>query len=658
MAMGKQIQRLFEFGQFRLDTAERLLLRDGEPVPLTPKAFDLLVTLIERSGRLVEKDELIQILWPDSFVEDANLTSHVWTLRKTLGEDHNGDRYIETIPKRGYRFTIPVTELVAESEELVLEKHTLMRVVTEEEEQTDSDDDVKQLPAQLLLPPHKSGKGWGLIVAFGLLSALLIAVSVALYRSRASAEEKRTEASVASRPALRSIAVLPFKTIGAERDNEYLGIGMSDALITKLGNIRQVIVRPTSAVRRYTDPLQDPLAAGREQGVEAVLDGSIQRAGERIRVTVQLFRTQDGASLWSAKFDERFTDIFALQDSISRQVMRELMVELNQEERQRLQKRGSENVEAYQAYLKGLYFWNKRSKDGYQKAVEYFNQAIERDPTYAQAYVGLGNAYAYLGGHDQASQSEAIAKQRAAVKRALALDETLSEAHATLGLIAMNSDWDWAEAEKEFKRAIELSPNYATAHAWYGEFLAFMGRFEEGVAEIKRGQELDPLSLVINTDVAKVYLLARRYDEAIEQYKRALEMDPEFEVAHGLLALTYSLKGMHEEALGELRQIEDLEKDPMYLSFLGYVYGRWGKKDEARGVLNRMESLSKQTYVSPHWMIVVNAGLGENDEVFKWFERVFNERTSGCTIDLKVSPLYDSLRSDPRFSDLMRRARI
>ena len=657
--MSQHLQHVYEFGPYQLDTTERLLLRDGERIALTPKAFEMLVVLVERRGRLVEKEELMKALWPDSFVEDTNLTNNVWALRKALGKNENGQRYIETIPKSGYRFTAAVRELPHASEELVLERRTLTRVITEEEEQTSSQDDVRHLPAQLLLPAkieNRWGMGRGAGLAFGLLCMLLIGVAVAFYLSRTSAERKRPQATVASRPAFRSIVVLPFKTIGTESDNEYLGLGMSDALITRLGNTRQIIVRPTSAVRRYTDTQQDPVAAGREQDVETVLDGSIQRNGDRIRVTVQLIRVQDAALLWSGNFDESFTDIFAVQDSISQQVMRDLMVELNPEEREQRQRRGSENIEAYQAYLKGLYFWNKRTKEGYQKAVEYFNQAIEIDPTYAQAYVGLGHAYAYLGGHDLASQSESIAKQRAAAKRALELDETLSEAHASLGLIAMNSDWDWHEAEREFKRAIELNPNYATAHAWYGEFLAFMGRFEEGVAEIKRGQELDPLSLVINTDVAKVYTQTRRYDEAIEQYKRALEMDPEFEVAHGLLALTYSLKGMHEEALSELRKIKDLEKDSMNLSFLGYVYGRSGRKDEARAVLNRMESLSKQTYVSPLWMTVIYAGLGEKDQAFKWFERVFEERTTGGTIGLKVSPVYDSLRSDPRFADIMRRA--
>jgi DNA-binding winged helix-turn-helix (wHTH) protein/TolB-like protein/Tfp pilus assembly protein PilF len=658
--MSKDAMHIYEFGQFRLDTADRLLLRDGNPVQLPPKSFEMLTLLIERGGRLVAKDELMKALWPDSFVEEANLNHHVWTLRKSLGDRENGNRYIETVPKHGFRFTASVRTFIPESETLVLEKHTLMRIVSESEDQTSHKNDVQEFPAQLSLPAtvgNRRKARWIRSAAFGLLCLSLMAVSIAVYRVRTSSESKQPGAIVATNPQLRSIAVLPFKTIGVDDDKEYLGLGMSDALITKLGNIHRIIVRPTSAVRIYTGAQEvDPVAAGREQSVDAVLEGSIQHTVDRIRVTVQLTRVQDKALLWSGQFDEHFTNIFAVQDSISQQVVRGLLVELNPEERQRLQKHGSENIEAYQAYLKGLYFWDKRTKDGNQKAVQYFNKAIEKAPAYAQAYVGLGHAYAYLGGHDLVSERESIARQRAAAKKALELDETLSEAHASLGLIAMNSDWDWIEAEREFKRSIELSPNYATAHAWYGEFLTFMGRFEDGLAEIKRGQELDPLSLVINTDVAKVYTLARRYDEAIEQYKRALEMDPAFEVAHGLLALTYSLKEMHEEALGELRKIKDLEKDPMYLSFLVYVYGRSGRIDKARGMVNRMVVMSKQAYISPLWMTIGYAGLGEMDQAFEWLKRIFDERTTGGTIALKVSPVYDSLRSDPRFADIVQRA--
>lgn len=666
--MSQQSQHLYEFGQYSLDTRERLLRRDGVPVALTPKAFETLVLLIEGRGRLVEKQELMEALWPDSHVEESNLATNIWTLRKTLGETPNGRGYIETVPKRGYRFIADVAEVPdVDDATLVLERHTFERIVTEETEEREETEAEGRHPPVLAVAPRttlassaplrRSNLIRGSVVAGAAL--LLLVLPATLYRMSASRMAKRdAPAVVPGRTTLRSLAVLPFKTIGAPgRDqSEYLGLGMSDALITRLGNSRQVIVRPTSAVRRYTNPLQDPLAAGREQGVEAVLDGSVQHAGDRIRVTVQLIRAQDGVTLWSGKFDERFTDIFAVQDSISQQVMRELLVELNPAEQKNLRRRGSDNIEAYQAYLKGLYFWNKRTHEGYQKSVEYFKQAIELDPNFAEAYVGLGNSSSFLGGHDRTSEAEAFSKARAAAKKALEIDETLAEAHAALGLVAMNFDWNWPESEREFRRAIELNPNYATAHQWYGEFLACMGRFDEGLAEMKQAQTLDPLSLIINTDLAKVYMFARRYDEAIAQYKRALEMDPEFELAHGLLAMTYSAKGMHGEAIAELGRIKQLENDPLYLSYLVYINASAGRNGEARRALDRMSGLSRRTYVSPVSLALAYAALREKEQAFKWFDRVFDEHASGGAISLKVGYVWDNLRSDPRYPQLQQRA--
>ena len=679
--MSKKPQHSYEFGPFSLDVGERLLRRDGVDVELTPSVFDTLVVLVERRGERVGKGELMDALWPESHVQEGSLTNNISTLRKTLGKMPDGESYIETIPKHGYRFVASVTERLdagADDEApLVVEHHSYTHIVTNEAEVKEMLDAASTPQTRVITPLHSSVPAISAVSAavaapprllripillkIGIVAAvfiLLLALPATLYRPTASRGTERDSKAVApGKSTLRSIAVLPFKTIGVQEraEGEYLGIGMSDALITGLGNSRQVVVRPTSAVRRYADPLQDPLAAGREQGVEAVLDGSVQRMGDRIRVTVQLFRAEDGATLWAAKFDERFTDIFAVQDSISQEVMRELMIELSPDERKRLEGRGSKSIEAYQAYLKGLYFWNKRTRGGYQKAVGYFNQAVEADPAYAEAYVGLGNAYAYLGGHDEVAQAKAIAEQRAGTMKALELDDTLPEAHATLGLIAMNDDHDWPKAERELKRAIELNPNYATAHQWYGEFLAWMGRFDEGIAESKRARELDPLSLTISTDLAKVYMLARRYDEAIAQYRSALELDPDFEVARGLLALTYSKKGQHAEALRELRRIRNLETDPMYLSFLVYVYGEAGMKQEAQQTLRRLTDLAKRSYVSPQWMTIAYAGLGEREQAFKWFDRIFETRAQGI-ITVKVSPQWDNLRSDPRFPAALRSA--
>ncbi|HEY0375726.1 MAG TPA: tetratricopeptide repeat protein [Pyrinomonadaceae bacterium] len=653
--MSEQTRHVYEFGPFLLDTAERRLLRDGQIVPLSRKAFETLVALVERSGRLVGKDELMRAVWPDSFVEEANLNHHVWALRKALGEGANDSHYIETVPRHGYRFAAGVRKLADEGEHLVVEKHTLTRVVTFEEERLDEPEaDAPRLPARKLLAA-KNGRPakWRWLAAVGLLVLLCAGVLAAFFWPRWAGKAVATATSSA---APKSIAVLPLKTIGAGGDErEYLGLGLSDALIARLGNTRRIIVRPTSAVRKYADPQQDPLAAGREQGVDAVLDGTVQQDGNRIRVIVRLMRVSDGASLWAGQFDERLTDIFAVQDSISRQVVEGLSLTLSDEERERLRRRENENVEAYEAYLKGRYFWNKRDVEGFRKAVGYFTRAIEIDPAYARAYAGLADAYHFLGNYNAMPEAEAIPRARAAARKAVEIDESLAEAHASLALILQNYDWDWAGAEKEYRRAIELNPNHATAHHWYGEFLAFMGRFDEGLAEIKLAQRLDPLSLIISTDLGKVYYLARDYDRAIAQYRRTLDMDQNFGPARAFLGLAYSKKGMYREAVAEFHRIENLENDPMYLSWLGFVHGAAGRKDEARKVLARLDRLSRETYVSPVSMVIIYIGLDDKDRAFKWLEKVFDEHTAGPII-LKVDPGVDSLRADPRFDDLLRRA--
>jgi len=336
-------------------------------------------------------------------------------------------------------------------------------------------------------------------------------------------------------------------------------------------------------------------------------------------------------------------------------VMRDLLVELNTEERTRFGRNGTDSPEAYRYYLKGRYFWNKRTNEGYKKAVENFNRALEIDPAYALAYAGLADATLFLGGDSVLGQRAALAKTRAASKKAIEIDETLAEPHATLGLLAMNNDHDWPQAEREYQRAIELNPNYATAHHWYGEFLAYMGRFEEGLAETKRAQELDPLSLIISADVGKVYLLARQYDRAIEQLRKTLEMDSNYSMAHAWLGFAYSEKGQHEQAIAELQKIKGVADDPSLLSFLGYVYGKAGRSDEAHKVLKRLTLLSKQTYVPPSGVMLVYLGIGEEDKAFEWWDRIFEE-DDVAVVALKVNFAFDSLRSDPRFDDLLRRA--
>jgi len=496
--MSKEPFNCYQFGPYRLDPNEGRLLRNGEPVPLTPKAFETLVVLVQRSGHLVEKDELMKLLWPDSFVEESNLNQHVWTLRKTLGENKAGNEYIETVPKRGYRFMAEVQELGHQGFELVAERRTLTRIVTEDGVEA-SEWSRERLPESQARKLIAGKRRWvtrrGALTVGGLL-LLLLMVSALTLRWWRSVEARRTEAARAvTRTNLTSMAVLPFKPLVANDRDEYLEMGMVDVLITKLSNIRQLKVRSISTVRKYADLQQDPVVAGRELQVEAVLDGSIQRVGDRVRLTVRLLNVQDGTSLWADKFDEPFTNIFALQDSISERVAAALPLNLSREEKARLSRHYTENTEAFQLYLKGRYFWNKRTGEGLKKAIEYFNQAIAIDPRYAQAYAGLADSYLLIGGYGLISQEEAIPKAKAAAEKALEIDDTLAEAHTSLGLIYQNYEWNWAECEKEYRRAIELNPNYATAHHWYGEHLVLMGRFDEGIAEIQRAQEIDPLSL-------------------------------------------------------------------------------------------------------------------------------------------------------------------
>ena len=619
----------FDFGPFRLDRAERTLWKGHERITLTPKAFDTLVVLVERNGRLVEKDELIKAVWPDSFVEEANLTNNIWTLRKALAVD--GQSFIETVPKRGYRFTGDVRQASVVND-AVMERHTRATVVTEEQESV--------VESRWITRPT---------VAVAACLFLLVAVFFVFARPWSS------DGAPAVVAAPRSIAVLPVKPIGNDPKEEYLSLGLADALITRLGNVNQLVVRPTSAIRRYEIPVVDPVTVGRQQNVDAVLDGSYQRSGDRIRLTVQLIRVSDGATIWSSQFDEKFDDILSVQDSISERIACDLVTRICGDSAAQSIKQKRINPEAYELYLRGRYFWNKRSMDGFQKAADSFRQALDHEPTYAQAYAGLGDGYYFLSGYDR-SGGETYSRARVSLQKALELDSSLSEPHATLGLMSMNNEWDWPEAEREFQKAIELSPNYATAHHWYGEFLAYMGRFDEAIKEVTKARELDPLSVIINTDLAKVHLIARRYDEAIKLFQSALQLDPNFDEAHALLGITYSLSGRHPEAIAELNKVQQLHSSPGYLSYLVCVYGRAGDRQKAQEVYDEMRSLAKNSYVSPYWWTFVYEGLGDKEQTLQQLEKAFDERAHGCAVTLKVNPVYDNLRSDPRYQRLVERA--
>lgn len=456
---------------------------------------------------------------------------------------------------------------------------------------------------------------------------------------------------------IESIAVLPFKPLVAESRDPVLELGLADTLITRLSRLRHVILRPTSAVRQYTDLEQDPLAAGRELKVEAVLEGSLQRVGDRLRVTVRLLNVRDGSPLWAYQCDEQqCTDLFAVQDSISEEVAQALRLTLSGEEKERLIKRYTENTEAYQLYLKGRYFWNKYTAEGFKKAIEYFQQAIEKDPSYALAYAGLADAYIQLGVDVHSPPKEVMPKAKRAAVKALELDEALAEAHLSLGTYRLFYDWNWLEAERELKRAIELNPNNPDAHHFYGHYLQAMGRTDEAIVETKRGLELDPVSLIINTELGWAFYWARQYDQAIEQYRKTLKMDPSFVFASWGLAQAYVENEMYDEAIAELEKARTLSGGwSALLAELGYASAMSGQRVEAQRILHELKERARQEYIDPALIANIYIALGEKEQAFEWLEKAYRGRSPVWMIWLKVEPKFDRLRSDLRFTDLIRR---
>jgi DNA-binding winged helix-turn-helix (wHTH) protein/TolB-like protein len=508
--MSHQPERIYEFGPFRLDAAERLLLRDHEVIPLQPKVLDLLLVLVERRGHLLEKDELMSAVWPDTLVEEANLANNISILRKSLGE--NGQQFIETVPKRGYRFVAPVQEKAVEPAGIEDPPSQTMAVGVEQQ-------------AEPLSWPSAWDLGRWIRSRPGLIATLIILPLIGIAGLTISWYLRRQPASPIV--AIKSIAVLPFKPLNRSPDDEYLGLGLADAVITGLSGTGKIIVRPTSAVGRYTAPDQDPIAAGREQRVDAVLESSIWRSGDKVRVTARLLNVRDGVPLWSYQCEEFCTDIFSVQTLISERMAEALMSQLTGEKRARLTKHYTENREANRLYLQGRFYWNKRTEEGLKKGIEYFQEAIDKDLNYALAYAGLADCYAILANF-YGDPHELFPRAKAYAARALEIDETLAEAHTTLAGIKFHDDWDWSGAETGYKRAIELNPGYATAHQRYSLFLICMGRTEESLARIKRALELDPVSLSINSSLGWRLYFARQYDQAIEHLQKTLEMDPNY----------------------------------------------------------------------------------------------------------------------------------
>lgn len=628
--MRELTNRLYQFDGFQLDPDERRLLRDGEPVSLTPKAFDTLVLLVERAGHLVEKEELMKELWPDSFVEEANLTQYVWTLRKALGESKVGGPFIETVARKGFRFVPLVT-------------------------QRDKVPIVISTPITSERAPTTTFKPLVFIPLIFLAGAIALIGHRFLNRKDVLPVTNEKPAAEVHR---QTIAVLPFMPLSGDSRNESLELGMTETIITHLSNLRQLAVRPIGAVRKYTDPHQDPVEIGKRLQVGAVLDGSIQKVGDRVRVTVRLTNVSTGANVWTQQFDERFTDIFAVQDSISERVASTLPQKLDGSEQQRLTRRYTDSPEAYQLYLQAQYLWDNRNKVNRDKMMQYYQQAIAKDPKFALAHVGMADLQITMVGDNIVAYDDIKTHINGNLAKALELDPELAQARNLRAEVKYQFDFDWVEAEKEFKKAIELNPNVASIRLAYGWYLMSAGRFNEATKEMENAQELDPHSAVINRARGKLLYFGHRFDEAIEHFKRIVDAEPRNPTNHRVLAEAYEEKGMFAEAIQQRSEAARANgADESKLNSDIELFQRAGWQAYLEKCLQRNLDDLKKDYVSPMVIAGVILKLGNKDEAVVWLDKAIETRASGIP-NLKVDPVFDSLHSDPRFAKLLARMNL
>lgn len=623
--MSSPEKHLYEFGPFCLDASEHLLLRDGEPVPLEPKVFDTLFLLVRNGGRLLEKGELLNRVWPDAVVEEGSLTRNISALRRALGEGEGGLRYIETVPRRGYRFVASVRSLGDERPD-----------PADMEPAAQLNADVEHVGAHI--KRHKSG---AVLAAL----ALIIAASAVAYFYLAPG----------GKPAIGSVAVLPFANASGDPEMEYLSDGIAENLINNLSQLPQLKVIARSSAFRYKGREVDPDEVARAVGVGAIVTGRIVQRGDELQISVELVNTRDKTQMWGEQYHRRASDLQAVQAEISRAVAEKLRLRLTGVQERQLDRRATGNAQAYQLYLTGMFHMRKGNPDGYRKALDFFEQAATLDPDFALAFASMPAVYSNLAATGALPPAEALAKGKAAAQRALELDGTLAEAHNGLAVIR-RQEWDWEGAEESFRRAIELNPNLAAAHNNFALYLAMTGRTAEALSENRRAQELDPFKIGYKGNEAGILMSARMYDEASQVFQNAVRMQPDYALAHVGLGHTYAAKGMYAEAVNEFRTACGLYGEVTNcLLDQGYVYALWGKRDDALAVLNRLAH-SKE-YVSPVGLAVLHAALGDKEAAFRWLERAYAGHDSQLQ-HLKVDPRCDSLRSDPRFADLLRRMRL
>ena len=648
--MSRRVKQLYEFGPFCLDAAEHTLLRDGRPIPLRPKVFDILLVLVENRGHLVDKEQLMTSVWPEQFVEEGNINKNISMLRQALGESDSGHKFIETVPKRGYRFVADVRE-VNDNKDADLATHSsaTSRVVPAEEDRSSDSQESHEYAAPVRWSTRARrqsfNRNW---IVFFVVPALLFAAL--LYMSFI----RKRRPSVT--PAVASIAVLPFQNLSGDSAQEYFVDGMTDALIGDLAKIRALRVISRTSAMHYKGTNKSLPELAKELNVDAVVEGTVQRSGDRVHVRAQLIHGASDSHLWAADYDRDLRDVLDLQSEVARAIAGEVRIRITPTEQRLLAPKRAIAREAIDNYLQGRYFLNRRTEQDMRKAISYFESAINVDRNYAQAYAGLADCYNQLGTVmiGTLPPLEARRASEIAARKALEIDNEVAEAHAALGHVDY-VNWKWAAAEEEFKRSIELNPNYASAHSQYAHYLVARGRIDEALAEISRAQELDPLSLSISANRGFILKQARRYEEAIEQLRLVIAIDPDQYQAHWVLGLTYLANNQLDEGSNEADKAVALSaRTPAALGVLGLAYGLAGRKREANKVLNELLQLQQQGYVTPMAFTYVYMGLGNKDQAFAWLEKSYQERSYNLAF-IKVNPTLDPLRSDPRFVDLLRR---
>jgi TolB-like protein/DNA-binding winged helix-turn-helix (wHTH) protein/Tfp pilus assembly protein PilF len=633
MAQSSAPRRILGFGSFEVDLSSGELRREGLKVKLQDQPLRLLVLLLERAGEVVTREELRERLWPaDTFVDfDHSLNTAVRKLREALGDSAEDPRYVETLARRGYRFAVPVRER---------EPPTPTALATDMEVPSPS--------------PPAAARGPSSPSRLVLIAAALGATALFAYWVGAR-PRPRTQAG----PRL-TLAVLPFDNLSGEPDQEYLSDGLTEEMTTQLARLEPDRLRVTarSSTWKFKRADRDIPQIRQELGADYVLEGSVRRAGERVRVTAQLVQVVDQTHIWAETYDREMRDVLVLESEVARAVARAIAMKLAPEAEARLARARPVRPESYQDYLRGRYFFNRKTEAALQQALGYFQRAVAADPSNAAAYAGIADCYSSLGTSATVGglpPREAMPEAKAAARKALEIDGTLAEAHASLANVHLFYDWDFVASEREFKRALDLDPDYTVAHHWYSHCLLVLGRKEESLDQSLRALELEPLSLVVNTHLGWHYFYSRQYDQAIEQYRRTLELDPASPQAERYAAWAFLQKGRHEEAIADLRAASSaFDHNPEVKAELGYALAVAGRRAEARAVLEGLSQPSPNRYVSPYSVALVHAGLGDRDQALAWLDKAYDDRSDYMPY-LGLEPMLDSLRSDPRFGALVRR---